>query len=164
MTDQSRSGGTEVENPGYVTEDLDESLVVSLAGTNLDGANNVAAYLSRFAHADSDKTDPRLMGALNVMCRKLSVQRLVRTSYDDDWRMAVDKSPLDARWWPLMLYLLLSIPGFEESRRDDLRGIALKRINAALVGIDVAKGLDVSESALSKLVQLAEQRLDALAG
>ena len=59
MTDQSRSGGAEVEIPGYVTEDLDESLVVSLVGTNLDGANNVAAYLSRFAHADSDKTDPR---------------------------------------------------------------------------------------------------------
>ena len=116
MTDQSRSGGAEVEIPGYVTEDLDESLVVSLVGTNLDGANNVAAYLSKFAHADSDKTDQRLMGALDVMCRKLSVQRLVRTSYDDDWRMAVDKSPLDARWWPLMLYLLLSIPGFEESR------------------------------------------------
>jgi hypothetical protein len=164
MTDKNRAGGSELKIPNYVTADLEESLVTSLAETSLDEGNNVAAYLSQFARADSEVNDPQLLVFLEVICRKLSVQRLVRTSYDSDWRTAIEKSPLSAMWWPLMLYLMLSIPHTREVQSVDHRGIALKRLNAALVGIDVAKDLGVGDSSLTKLRQLAEQRLGALLG
>lgn len=164
MTDHSGIAGVQVEIPSYVTETLSESVVESLARTPVEDGNSVPVILSRFAREESDTSDPRLIEGLDVMCRKLSVQRMVCTSYDKDWRMAVEKESLGNEWWPLMLFLLLTLPGSGKSEREEVRGLAFKWLNAALVGIDLAKDLGASEAALSKLGELAEQRLDALTG
>jgi hypothetical protein len=164
MINQNLSAGRVKEIPEYVTADLSESLVASLGGTALGEGNVVAVFLARYVHTDSDRDDPLLESALDVLCRKLSVQRIVRTSYDSEWRMAVDSSPLDKEWWPLLLFMLLAGGNSTSLSGDDQLGFALKRINAALVGIDVAEGLGLNETALSKLAQFAESRLDELAG
>ena len=53
MTDQSKTGGTDLGIPEYVMEDLDESLVESLAGAAVHDVNDVAVFLSRFTHITS---------------------------------------------------------------------------------------------------------------
>jgi hypothetical protein len=164
MTDLIGIGGAQVKVPAYATENLSESVVDSFSATPIEDGNSVPVILSRFAREESDTSDPRLIEGLEAMCRKLSVQRMVRTSYDEDWRVAVEKASLGNKWWPLMLFLLLSLPDPGDSDQNDARGIALKWVNAALVGIDVARGQGVGESTLSMLAELAEQRLDELTG
>jgi len=161
MTSQSISFKAWGEIPGYVIDELDESLLAQLAESPLGDEKKIDVYLAKYASEGADATDPQLIKALEVICRKLSVQRMVRVSYDKEWKMAVEKQPLDRKWWPLMLFLLLTIPGAEGAPEDQI-GRALKQVNAALIGIDVAKALDVTEVALANLGELAGQRLDEL--
>jgi hypothetical protein len=148
--------------PSYLTEVLDKSLVQTLSKTPLGMGNNVPVFLARFVGTEPDTSDSRLVEFLDVMCRKLSVLRMVRTSYDSDWRMAVDKQPLAKDWWPLMLYLLLMPSITKDSQIEDTLGVELKWVNAALIGIELARQHGALETTLATLDNLAEQRLDTL--
>ena len=159
MSFGSKSSHACLEIPAYVTADLDDAMIGDLAGRPIGDENSVVQYLARLFQAGADNGDEKLITALDVMCRKLSVQRLVRTSYDTDWKMAVRKGRLDRRWWPLMLYLLLVVPGGADVSNFERNGIELKRINAGLIGIDVSLEFGVNPVALSNLRSLAGQRL-----
>jgi hypothetical protein len=154
----------QLEIPSYLTEILDDSAIESLSKTSLGDGNSIPVFLSRFATTEPDTNDPLLGQCLEVICRKLSVLRMVRTSYDSDWQMAIEKKPLGIEWWPLMLYLLLTLPDTTKSGPGNALGLALKWINAALIGIELARELGASEVALSELTDLAERRLDTLIG
>jgi hypothetical protein len=164
MTDHDIIITGQLEVPSYLIDILDDSPVESLSKTPLGNGNSVRVFLSRFVTREADTHDLRLVEFLEVMCRKLSVLRMVRTSYDSDWRMAIEKEPLSNEWWPLMLYLLLSLPDSTESEPENALGIKLKWANAALVGIECARVLGANDAALSALGDLAERRLDSLIG
>jgi hypothetical protein len=159
MSSDSKSRHDRFEIPGYVTADLDDSMIGDFSGRSIGDEKSVEQHLARLFKAGVDTNDEQLTNALDMICRKLSVQRLVRTSYDTDWKMAVRKGRLDRRWWPLMLYLLLVVPGGAEVSTFERKGIELKRINAGLIGIDVSLEFGVNPVALSNLRLLAGQRL-----
>jgi len=143
--------------PPFVIDDLNNT---TMPGKS-ERENNVAASLLQIAQNPSEECDSRTGEFLNVVCHKLSVHQIVRTSYDMQWRLAIQKTPLEVKWWPLMLFLLIRKCTSKKPSKGNL-GLHLKRINAAFSGIDVARRLGVNESKIQQLTQLAEQRLREL--
>jgi hypothetical protein len=157
MTNQNPLSKLMVGIPSFVIEDLNNTTMPCKSGRE----NNVAESLLQIAQNTSEECDSRTDEFLNVVCHKLSVHQIVRTSYDMQWRLAIQKTPLEGKWWPLMLFLLIRKCTSEKPSKGTL-GLQLKRINAAFSGIDVARGLGVNESKIQQLTQLAEQRLREL--
>ena len=120
-------------------------------------------FLSTYRIFSSVRTGYFSQYDLDILCRKLSVHHIVRTSYDIQWQLAINRAPLPIEWWPLMLFLLLG-KRISESTDENAYGLTLKRINAAFTGIDVAQELGMAQSKLQKLKRLAEQHLYDLAG
>ena len=89
--------------PSFVIEDLNNTTMPGKSG----GENNVAESLLQIAQNTSEECDSRTDEFLNVVCHKLSVHQIVRTSYDMQWRLAIQRTPLEVKWWPLMLFLLI---------------------------------------------------------
>ena len=149
--------------PAFVTEELNDTVINSLSTIKSTSENDVTVFLSRVARNKSFPNDSNEFKFLDVMCRKLSVHHIVRTSYDIQWQLAINRAPLPVKWWPLMLFLLLG-KRISKGLDEDAYGIKLKRINAAFIGTDVAEGLGMAQSKLQKLKRLAEQHLYELTG
>ena len=149
--------------PEFVTEKLNGKIVNRLAAIKSTSENDVTVFLSHIVHNKSYPDDSNEHKFLDVICRKLSVHRIVRTSYDIQWQRAINRAPLALEWWPLMLFLLLG-KRISKGLDEDAYGIKLKRINAAFIGTDVAEGLGMAQSKLQKLKGLAEQHLYELTG
>ena len=163
MINKNRSSQIEIVVPAFVTEELNPTIANSLTTTKSTNENDVTVFLSGIMSNESYPSNTSEHEFLDVICRKLSIHRIVRTSYDIQWQRAIKKTPLAVEWWPLMLFLLLG-KHVSGSPSEDAYGIALKRINAAFVGIDVAQEQGVAGSKLLKLKNLAEQQLCALTG
>ena len=143
--------------PSFVIEELN----ITTIPVNSERENNVTESLLQVAQNISEPCDSRTNEFLDVICHKLSAHQIVRTSYDKQWRLAIKKTPLDVKWWPLMLFLLLNKCASEKRSKRNV-GLQLKRINAAFSGIDVAHGLGANESTIQQLSKLAEKRLREL--
>ena len=159
MNNKKPSPQVEIAIPVFVMEELSEVVVNSLASMKSTSENDVTVFLSRIIlnkcyPSDSDKSK-----FLDIICRKLSVHGIVRTSYDIQWQFAINRTPLAVEWWPAMLFLLIG-----KHIGEDTYGMTLKQINAAFVGIDVAQELGVAQSKLQELKKLAEQHLLELTG
>ena len=163
MINENHSSQVEIVIPVFVTEELNPTIVNSLATIKSTSENDVTVFLSGTMLDKSYPSNSSVHKFLDVICRKLSVHRMVRTSYDIQWQRAINETPLAVEWWPLMLFLLLG-KHVSGSPNEDAYGITLKQINAAFVGIDVAQELKVARSKLLKLKNLAERQLCALTG
>ena len=161
MINKNRSSQIEIVVPAFVTKELNPTIANTLATTKSTDENDVTVFLSRIMSNKPYQSNTSEHEFLDVICRKLSIHRIVRTSYDLQWQHAIKKTPLAVEWWPLMLFLLLDKHVYG-SANEDSQGITLKRTNAAFVGIDVAQELGVAGSKLLKLKNLAEQQLCAL--
>ena len=163
MINKNRSSQIEIVVPAFVTKELNPTIANSLATSKSTNENDVTVFLSRIMSNKSYPSNTSEHEFLDVICRKLSVHQIVRTSYDLQWQRAIKKTPLAVEWWPLMLFLLLGKRISEDPDENDY-GIMLKRINAAFTGIDVAQELGMAQSKLQKLKRLAEQHLYELTG
>lgn len=141
---------------------LDSSIIESELGSAPPDQRSVPHFLMNLAGTPSGELDPEQEAGLDAICRKLSVHGSVRTSYDLEWKQPAIRKRLAPEWWPLMIFLLLSMP--ESDTVHDERDLAnsMKRLNSAFVAIDLADARGVSSHTLEKLKDLSTERLDAL--
>ena len=100
---------------------------------------------------------------LEWLCRKIHVGKQVKTRYLSGWKKDASAAPLDASAWPTLIRVMLDYSVMPDDADEDHRGLALKFINAACAGLDLAMkagvdGLDtLSERCVSRLATLSEE-------
>ena len=124
--------------------------------------HHVATFLMSCIGTDSSLSPALRDEGLDELSRKLSLRRSIRRSYDANWKFAVDKARLEANWWPVLLYLLISASSDSEGNSETGPADALKHLNAVFVGLDFAQELDIESSVLSEIENLAEHHLQVL--
>ena len=91
MINENPSSQVEVAIPAFVTEELNPTIANSLATTKSTNENDVTVFLSRIMSNKSYPSNTSEQEFMDVICRKLSVHRIVRTSYDSQWQRAIKK-------------------------------------------------------------------------
>lgn len=95
---------------------------------------------------------------LEALCRKIAVAGKVWSAYSASWKKIDSAEPLPAFCWSVLIAVLLAYCQPGNDTNENIRGMALKRLNAAFSAIDLAKNFgDVPH--LTNLTSVAEDCL-----
>lgn len=125
------------------------------------GTIDTVEFLLSLAGAWPAAPDPRSVGGLDALARKLSVAREILAAYGPGWSRPASPEPLAPPAWALLVAVLVAYARDDRPDDPDTRGVALKRLNAAFTALDLgaARGQIPRRLALAAWTQ---ERLAAL--
>ena len=121
-----------------------------------------ADVLSGLARADA--AAPQARASLDALCRKIHIARVVYDAYSPTWGKHANATPVSAELWRLLLAVLLRVAEGAHASDEEQRGLALKCLNAAFAGLDLAHA-DAGTGSLDDLETCAREilaRLDSV--
>ncbi len=128
-----------------------------------DEGISVPAFLSAAIRSWPGPMNAGGEAGLEALCRKLAVAKRVKIAYDSSWKRALSQEDLPIPYWPALIALLLAEFQSNAATLDQVRGVALKRLNAAYSAMEIATAL-IDVPHLSELARWADVRLTALTG
>ena len=105
-------------------------------------ADIVTAEVIGALHAHTSALDHRSLSALDMLCRKIALAPVLYERYRHDWTTVENAAPLQADEQERLVTMLLRIAALHADANPEVRGRALKCLNAAFTVLRNAERCD----------------------